>query len=99
MDLLTCASKPITFYLVKINIVDEIISKSYDLNCNGLVCPLPVARTKRKLNEMDAGDILEVIGDFSESGENIKRYIEKHGDKVLEFKIEGENYYIKIEKA
>jgi len=99
VDLLVCASKPITFYLVKINIVDEIINKSYDLNCNGLVCPLPVARTKRKLNEMDAVDILEVTGDFSESGENIKRYIEKHGDKVLEFKIEGENYYIKIEKA
>jgi len=99
MDLLICASKRITFYLVKINIVDEIINKSYNLNCNGLVCPLPVARTKKKLNEMKPGEILEVTGDFSESGENIKRYIEKHGDKVLEFKIEGENYYIKIKKA
>ena len=48
---------------------------------------------------METGEILEVTGDFSESGENIKRYIEKHGDKVLEFKIEGENYYIKIKKA
>ena len=99
MYLLICASKPIIFYSVKIIIVDEIINKSYNLNCNGLVCPLPVARTKKKLNEMKPGEILEVTGDFSESGENIKRYIEKHGDKVLEFKIEGENYYIKIKKA
>jgi TusA-related sulfurtransferase len=98
MDLLICASKPITFYSVKINVVDGIISKSYDLNCNRLVCPLPVARTKKKLNEIESGDILEVTGDFSESGENIKRYVEKHGDKVLEFKIEGEDYYIKIKK-
>jgi len=99
MDLLICASKPITFYLVKRSVVDGIISKSYELNCNGLVCPLPVARTKKRLSKMLAGDILEVTGDFSESGKNIKRYIEKHGDKVLEFKIEGENYYIKIKKA
>jgi len=69
------------------------------LKLDGLVCPLPVARTKKKLTEMNVGDILEVTGDFSESGENIKRYIEKHGDKVLDFKIEGEDYYIKIEKA
>ena len=99
MDLLICASKRITFYLVKINIVDEIINKSYNLNCNGLVCPLPVARTKKKLNEMETGDVLEVSGDFGESGENVKRYIEKHGDSIIEFKIEGEDYYIKIRKV
>ena len=75
------------------------MSKNYKIKLDGLVCPLPVARTKKKLTEMEVEDILEVTGDFSESGENIKRYIEKHGDKVLEFKIEGENYYIKIEKA
>ena len=77
----------------------KIISKSYTLNCSGLVCPLPVARTKKKLSEIVSGDILEVTGDFGESGENVKRYVEKHGDLVLEFKINGEDYYIKIKKA
>ena len=38
---------------------------------------------------METGDILEVKGDFGESGENVKRYIEKHGDSILEFKIKG----------
>ncbi|TES97567.1 MAG: sulfurtransferase TusA family protein [Promethearchaeota archaeon] len=75
------------------------MSKSYTLNCSGLVCPLPVARTKKKINELESGDILEVTGDFGESGENVKRYVEKHGNFVLEFKINGEDYYIKIEKA
>ncbi|MBY8986830.1 MAG: sulfurtransferase TusA family protein [Candidatus Lokiarchaeota archaeon] len=75
------------------------MSKAYTLNLNGLVCPLPVARTKKKISEMESGEILEVNGDFGESGENIKRYIEKHGDSVIEFKIKGEDYYIKIKKA
>jgi len=47
---------------------------------------------------MDSGDILEVTGDFGESGQNIKRHVEKHGDSVIEFKINGEDYYIKIKK-
>lgn len=72
---------------------------SRKLDCAGLVCPMPVAKTKRQLLEMESGDIIEVTGDFAEAGENIKRYIEKHDDKLLEFKVEGENYYLKIEKV
>jgi tRNA 2-thiouridine synthesizing protein A len=75
------------------------LSKTYNLKLDGLVCPLPVARTKKKLIEMEVGDILEVTGDFGESGQNIKRYIENHGNSILEFKLEGEDYYIKIKKV
>ncbi len=71
---------------------------SHKLDCSGLVCPMPVAKTKRQLLEMKSGDIVEVTGDFAEAGENIKRYVEKHGDKLLTFKVDGENYYLKIEK-
>jgi len=72
---------------------------SHKLDCTGLVCPMPVAKTKRKLLELEGGDLLEVSGDFAEAGENIKRYIEKHGEKLLEFEVNGENYSLKIEKV
>jgi tRNA 2-thiouridine synthesizing protein A len=75
------------------------MSKTHNIDLNGLVCPLPVAKTKKKLNEIDIGDVLEVEGDFAESGENIKRYVEQQGHTVLEFKVHGENYFIKIEKS
>ncbi|MFX1480922.1 MAG: sulfurtransferase TusA family protein [Promethearchaeota archaeon] len=74
------------------------MSKIQKLDCSGLVCPMPVAKTKRRLLEMNSGDILEITGDFAEAGENIKRYIEKHSDKLLEFAVKGESYYIKIQK-
>lgn len=70
----------------------------YNLNCSGLVCPKPVAETKKVLVNMKTGDILEVSGDFCEAGENIKRYAEMHEGKVLEFKSDKENYCLKIEK-
>jgi len=68
------------------------------LDCSDLVCPMPVAKTKRMLNNMNSGDILEVSGDFCEAGENIKRFAESHGGKILEFKSEREYYHVKIEK-
>ncbi|KKK79056.1 hypothetical protein LCGC14_2837370, partial [marine sediment metagenome] len=61
------------------------MSDTVKLDCSGLVCPMPVAKTKRKLLEMKSGDILEVTGDFAEAGENIKRYIENHNEKLVEF--------------
>jgi tRNA 2-thiouridine synthesizing protein A len=74
-----------------------VITQKIDLS--GLVCPLPVAKVKRILMEMQSGDILEVIGDFAEAGENIKRYLEKVDDKLLEIKFNGEHFYAKIQKA
>lgn len=75
------------------------ITENKTLDCTGLVCPMPVAKTKRILASMSEGEILEVSGDFGEAGENIKRFVENQGHKILDFKIEGENYQIKIEKS
>ena len=72
--------------------------ENFTLDCAGLVCPMPVAKTKKIMNQMKNGDILEVSGDFSEAGENIMRYIESHGGKVLEFTTNGEDYCLKIQK-
>ena len=94
MDSWKCARKQITSYLVR---GEKTIKES--INLEGLVCPLPVARTKKKLNELNSGDILEVNGDFAEAGENIKRYVESHGDKIIDFRSDGENYFIQIQKT
>ena len=72
--------------------------ENFILDCAGLVCPMPVAKTKKIMNQMKSGDILEVSGDFCEAGENIKRYIKSHGGKILEFTTNGEDYCLKIQK-
>lgn len=74
------------------------MSKTYEVECFGLVCPMPVARTKKQMKQMEKDDILVIKGDFAEAAENIKRYVEKHGGEVLEHELDGENYYLKIKK-
>ena len=74
------------------------MSDTHKLDCSGMVCPVPVAKTKKMMLKMKRGEILEVYGDFCEAGENIKRFVENNGGKILESKIEGNNYFIKVEK-
>ncbi|TFF88197.1 MAG: sulfurtransferase TusA family protein [Promethearchaeota archaeon] len=74
------------------------MGENFKLECKGLVCPMPVAKTKKMMKQMKSGDIIEVTGDFAEAGENIMRFIEKNGGKTIESRFEGENYYLKIKK-
>ena len=74
------------------------MTETHTLDCSGLVCPQPVAKTKKLLNSIKSGEIIEISGDFCEAAENIKRYVENHGGKVLEIKTEGQNYYLKVQK-
>ena len=68
------------------------------LDVCGEVCPMPVLRTKRALEEMPAGETLEVIVDYPPSKENVRRLALSEGNEVLEVKEEGNLIKILIRK-
>jgi len=68
------------------------------LDVCGEVCPMPVLRTKRALEEMKAGETLEVIVDYPPSKENVRRFALSEGNEVLEIKEEGNLIKILIRK-
>ena len=48
------------------------------------MCPLPVAFTKRKLESMAAGQLLEVVGEGELEFDNIQRWVKNNGHEVVE---------------
>lgn len=53
------------------------------LDVKGKMCPLPVALTKRKLEEMQSGQLLEVIGEGDLEFDNIQRWLKKQGYQIV----------------
>ncbi len=53
------------------------------LNLKGIVCPLNFVKTKLKLEEMQPGQILEVIIDDGESMRNVPRSLKEDGHKII----------------
>ncbi len=45
---------------------------------------MPVALTKRKLESLQAGQILEVTGDCGPGFENIQRWVKNQGHELVE---------------
>ena len=68
------------------------------LDTSGQVCPMPVVLTKRKLDSLKIGQILEVTGDCSPSLENIEKWAKNHGHEVLEASKSDGGFKIRIKK-
>jgi tRNA 2-thiouridine synthesizing protein A len=61
------------------------------IDVKGKMCPLPVAFTKRKLESMTSGQLLEVTGEGESESENIQRWVKNNGHEVVQvLKVDGE---------
>ena len=61
-----------------------------ELDSTGLLCPLPVLKIRKKLKEMQKGDILRVIADDTAAIVDIPHYCHESGDKILRQDISDE---------
>jgi len=68
------------------------------LDTKGQVCPMPAVLTKRKIEIIKVGQILEVTGDCAPALENIEKWAKNHGHEVLETSRSGDFFSIKIRK-
>jgi len=68
------------------------------LDCLGLYCPEPVFRTRLELDELDEGQVLEVIADDPAAEEDIKRLANRLGHEVLLLESDDEQVRFLIRK-
>jgi tRNA 2-thiouridine synthesizing protein A len=71
----------------------------YRLNVNGYVCPHPQIYTKKALEKLNSGDILELLFDNPSSGESIEAMIDNDGNTLLEQMVEAGQFEWHIQKA
>ncbi len=71
----------------------------YTLDCSGYVCPHPQIYTKKMLERIKPGDILEVTFDNPSSSESINAMCANEGNEIFERAAQGGKYVYKIRKA
>ena len=59
---------------------------------------MPVAFTKRKLESLAAGQLLEVVGEGELEFDNIQRWVKTNGHEVIEASKAGCEFRIVIKK-
>jgi len=71
----------------------------YELDCRGYVCPHPQIYTKKMLEKINEGDVLEVLFDNPSSSESIAAMVEGNGSTIEEKTMDGGKYVYKIRKT
>lgn len=69
------------------------------LDLRGVVCPINFVKTKLKLEEMNRGQILEIVIDPGEPMANVPRSIKEEGHKVIKVDKVNDHFRLLIEKV
>lgn len=70
------------------------------LNLKGVLCPTNFVKAKLKLEEMQDGQILEVIIDDGEPMQNVPRSIKEEGHRIIKVdKLDGDGFRLLIRKG
>ncbi len=71
----------------------------YLLDVKGYVCPHPQIYTKKALEKLATGDILEVLFDNPSSSESVSAMCDTMGNEIVEKHMDGGIYTFKIQKG
>jgi tRNA 2-thiouridine synthesizing protein A len=55
-----------------------------ELDARGLNCPLPILRTKKKINELTSGDVLKVIATDPGSVKDMEAFCRQTGNELVQ---------------
>ena len=72
--------------------------ETYDLDLSGLECPLPILKTKKKLNEILSGDIINITCTDPGSQRDFEAFARQTGHQLIESKQEGNFFQFKLKK-
>ncbi len=77
----------------------EEIKPDRSINIKGLICPYTFVKSKLAIEEMEVGQVLEIILDYPEASRSIPKSMEDHGHRVLKVeKINETDWVILIRK-
>ncbi|MCZ2126331.1 MAG: sulfurtransferase TusA family protein [Anaerolineales bacterium] len=78
---------------------DIILKEDALLDCTGLLCPLPIAKTTKAIKELESGQVLKVIATDAGSPPDIAAWSRQTGNTLLSSAEEGGKFVFFLRKA
>ena len=69
------------------------------LDARGMNCPLPILKTRKAINHINSGEILEVTSSDPGSVKDMAAFCEQTGHRLVASNEAGDSYIFLIEKS
>ena len=77
----------------------EDITIDKKINIKGLVCPYTFVKSKLAVEDLEIGQVLEILLDSEEAARNIPKSMEDHGHRILKLeKVNDTDWVIRVRK-
>lgn len=70
-----------------------------NLDCYGLLCPMPIIQTAKKIKEMTVGQVLEVVSTDEGIKEDMPAWCRQTGHEYLGLEKEGDVFKVYVKKT
>ena len=77
----------------------ELGPHAQSLDCVGLFCPEPLFQTREAMDELEVGDVLEVLADDPAAEEDLTRFAKRAGHEVIAVDDQGDYQRFLIRKG
>jgi tRNA 2-thiouridine synthesizing protein A len=68
------------------------------LDCSGLSCPMPILKTKKAIDKLEAGQILKMIATDPGSKPDMDAWTNRTGHELLEYQQDGDKHIFFVKK-
>ena len=75
------------------------VTPNKSLDASGLSCPLPIVKTKKEIDTMTSGQVLEVISTDPGSKNDMTAWCNRTGNKLLDSSEEGGKFKFYVQKS
>jgi len=74
------------------------IKANAELDCLGLYCPMPIAKTVEKMKELKPGEVLEILADDEGIKSDMPAWCQATSNELISIEEENGKYRILIRK-
>jgi TusA-related sulfurtransferase len=69
-----------------------------ELDTRGLMCPLPIIRTKKAIDALQPGEVLKVVSTDAESVRDMEAFAKPTRNVLLDSRVDGSDYVYFLRK-
>ena len=77
----------------------DVIKEDQVLDCTGLLCPMPIVKTKKAIDGLESGQVLKMIATDAGSPPDIAAWSRQTGNELLLSTEEGGKFVFFLKKA
>ncbi|GAB4500075.1 MAG: sulfurtransferase TusA family protein [Anaerolineales bacterium] len=77
----------------------EVIKEDHVLDCTGMLCPMPIVKTQKAMNDLQSGQVLKMIATDAGSPPDIAAWSRQTGNELLLSTEEGGKFVFFLKKA